>query len=157
MRKLMSGSSDRQRGSSHLDMMSVALEPEQQEVVDMPPDGRHVLITAPPGSGKTLTITRRMSRLLADKLAEPEQILALTFTERAAEEMAHRLERMVRPGVSAMTFHGWCLTVLREFGPEAGVPVPVRIMTELEANAVVREVGARVGMPRLPNVRPEAF
>ena len=98
MRKLMSGSSDRQRGSSHLDMMSVALEPEQQEVVDMPPDGRHVLITAPPGSGKTLTITRRMSRLLADKLAEPEQILALTFTERAAEEMAHRLERMVRPG-----------------------------------------------------------
>ena len=56
-----------------------------------------------------------------------------------------------------MTFHGWCLTVLREFGPEAGVPVPVRIMTELEANAVVREVGAESVCPDFPNVRPEAF
>ena len=142
---------------AQIDMMAVKLEPEQQRVVEMDPHGRHVLITAPPGSGKTLTITRRMAQLLQTGKAKPEEILALTFTERAAEELAKRLGQMLKPGISAMTFHGWCLSVLRAHGIEAGVPMPIRIMTELETQEVVRVVAADMGMPGLNDHQVKAL
>ncbi|MEW6078569.1 MAG: UvrD-helicase domain-containing protein [Thermodesulfobacteriota bacterium] len=83
-----------------------------------------LMIVAGPGSGKTHTLTCRIARLIRENRVAAENILAITFTNRAAAEMARRIEQMVdkasgRPQVS--TFHAFCFSLLKE-GPET-VPV----------------------------------
>lgn len=92
-----------------------ALNPEQQSVVAHT-DGP-VIIAAGPGTGKTHTITSRMAALIGGHLAEPERILAVTFTNKAAREMSRRLSAMLAstgrmPTIA--TFHGICRRLLLE-------------------------------------------
>jgi DNA helicase-2/ATP-dependent DNA helicase PcrA len=78
-----------------------------------------VCILAGAGSGKTTTITHRIANQVASGAFLPSQILAVTFTEKAAGEIKARLERLGVSGVRASTFHSAALAQLRYFRPEA--------------------------------------
>jgi ATP-dependent DNA helicase UvrD/PcrA len=77
-----------------------------------------VCILAGAGSGKTTTITHRIAHQVASGAFLPSQILAVTFTEKAAGEMKARLERLGVSGVRASTFHSAALAQLRYFWPD---------------------------------------
>ncbi len=90
-----------------------ALNQEQRRAVEAG-DGP-VLIVAGPGTGKTKTLTARMAWLIASGKAKSSEILALTFTKKAAEEMAHRVVALLGTGVRAprvATFHALCHELL---------------------------------------------
>ncbi|MCL2771684.1 MAG: UvrD-helicase domain-containing protein, partial [Firmicutes bacterium] len=77
-----------------------------------------VLVSAGAGTGKTSVLTKRVSRLILDGVARPEQILAITFTNKATREMKERIESTCGhngSGVLVSTFHSFCVKVLREF------------------------------------------
>ncbi len=80
-----------------------------------------LLVLAGPGSGKTRVITQRIARLI-ERGVSPRRMLALTFTNKAAEEMAHRVETLV-PGsrVWVSTFHRFCARLLREYAELVGL------------------------------------
>jgi DNA helicase-2/ATP-dependent DNA helicase PcrA len=100
------------------------LTPSQQEVVLH--NRGPLLVYAGPGAGKTMAIVHRVARLVADGLASPSQILAMTFTVRAAEEMRGRLAdpRMLGStdarGLTVGTFHSMCAQVLRNHATTFG-------------------------------------
>jgi DNA helicase II / ATP-dependent DNA helicase PcrA len=78
-----------------------------------------VCILAGAGSGKTTTITHRIAAQVASGAFVPSQVLAVTFTDKAAAEMRSRLERLGVTGVRASTFHSAALSQLRYFRPDA--------------------------------------
>jgi DNA helicase-2/ATP-dependent DNA helicase PcrA len=93
------------------------LNPEQRraaEAVRGP-----VCILAGAGSGKTTTITRRIAQQVATDAFGPAQIMAVTFTDKAAGELKQRLAVLGAPGVRASTFHSAALRQLRHFAPDA--------------------------------------
>lgn len=80
----------------------------------------HMIITAGPGTGKTRTITQRIAHLMNEAEVSSSQIAAITFTNRAAEEMRHRLINLM-PGIALPftgTFHSLCFAILKETFPE---------------------------------------
>ncbi len=75
-----------------------------------------LLVIAGAGSGKTRVLTRRLARILSERLAEPYQILAVTFTNKAAGEMKERVARLLGseiPSMNVSTFHSFCARLLR--------------------------------------------
>lgn len=83
------------------------------------------LVTATPGSGKTATITARVVNLIKVHNVSPRNILCLTFTNKAANEMKERivqkLDEEVAAGIWVSTFHSLCLSVLRKYGRLVGL------------------------------------
>ncbi len=101
-----------------------------------------VLILAGAGSGKTRVITHRIAHLVLERGIPPEQILAVTFTNKAAEEMKARAarllgERPMRAWIS--TFHSLCVRLLRREARAAGLPPTFLIYDEDDQLAAVRE------------------
>ncbi|MGW2549749.1 DNA helicase PcrA [Streptomyces sp. NPDC001635] len=85
--------------------------------------GSPLLIVAGAGSGKTRVLTHRIAHLLAERGAHPGQILAITFTNKAAGEMKERVEQLVGPRANAMwvmTFHSACVRILRRESKKLG-------------------------------------
>jgi len=93
------------------------LNPEQRRAVEAVRGP--VCILAGAGSGKTTTITRRVAHQVASGAFAPGEILAVTFTDKAATEMRERLARLGATGVPARTFHSAALAQLRYFRGEA--------------------------------------
>ncbi|MDP6682581.1 MAG: UvrD-helicase domain-containing protein [Desulfobacterales bacterium] len=91
------------------------LNPEQQKAIQY--NKGPLLIIAGPGTGKTRTLTRKVAYLIHDKRVLPEEILAVTFTNKAAQEMNDRL-RLLLTEATAMplvtTFHSLCYTILKD-------------------------------------------
>ena len=83
-----------------------------------------VVILAGAGTGKTTTITRRIAYQVATGAFEPRQLLAVTFTDRAAGELRSRLEQLGVRGVRARTFHATALAQLRHLVPDVGAILP---------------------------------
>ncbi|MGH2773439.1 MAG: UvrD-helicase domain-containing protein [Actinomycetota bacterium] len=97
------------------------LNPDQAEAVRH--EGAPLLIVAGAGSGKTAVLTRRIAYLIAEKGASPFSILAITFTNKAADEVKHRVEALAGPvarQMSISTFHSACVRVLRREIPRLG-------------------------------------
>ena len=96
--------------------MSFEPTPEQKRAIEAPLGP--VLVIAGPGAGKTYCLTQRITHLIRRLDLAPRRILALTFTNKAAEEIAKRLHESRDPGVEGVTrgtLHKICLTVLRDF------------------------------------------
>lgn len=101
------------------------LNREQKEAVTYT-DGP-LLLLAGAGSGKTRVLTHRAAYFIQKKIAKPSQILLLTFTNKAAEEMKHRMEKLLdlkktNEKIFAGTFHSFCCRVLRIDGHHIGIP-----------------------------------
>ena len=83
-----------------------------------------LLIIAGAGTGKTTVITRRIAYLIEQNLAKPEEILALTFTDKAAGEMEARVEEYLPLGSYDLwisTFHSFCERILKQHGIDMGL------------------------------------
>ncbi len=93
-----------------------------------------MLVVAGAGTGKTQVITRRIARLIAEGKAKPEEILALTFTDKAAGEMLDRLDGLVgweAYRVNVMTFHSFGLQLLQRFGHHMGWSTRTEVVPDL--------------------------
>ena len=101
-----------------------------------------LLIVAGAGTGKTKVITHRIARLIAAKAARPDEILAVTFTEKAASEMEARVDVLV-PYTSSFaeisTFNSFGERVLRDYALDAGYPPDFRLLDDVDQAIFVRE------------------
>ena len=125
-----------------MDIMNVleGLNPAQAEAVNT--TSGPLLILAGAGSGKTKTLTHRIAHLIANEGIWPSQILAVTFTNKAAREMRERLGALLRAGapqVEVHTFHSLGLAILREHGSAAGLARGFRVASEPERVALLAE------------------
>ncbi len=109
------------------------------------------MIQAGAGSGKTKTLTHRIAYLIASKKATPYDILAVTFTNKAAKEMRGRVAQLLgekaddRGFMPYMgTFHGICVRLLRQDGEAVGVPRSFVIFDETDRQAAVKHVNQTV-------------
>ena len=110
-----------------------------------------LLIVAGAGTGKTQVITRRIAWLIASKRARPDQILALTFTDKAAAEMESRVDVLVPYGytdATISTFHAFGDRLVRNFGIELGFTSRPRVCTEAEVRVFLREHLFDLGLER---------
>jgi DNA helicase-2/ATP-dependent DNA helicase PcrA len=101
-----------------------------------------LLIVAGAGTGKTTVITRRIAWLVASKRARPAEILALTFTDKAAAEMEERVDVLVPYGytdVAISTFHAFGDRVLRDYALDLGLAPDFRILTRAEQVIFLRD------------------
>jgi len=117
-----------------------SLNPEQREAV-LHLDGP-LLILAGAGSGKTRVITSRIAYLVGDGHAQPQEVLAVTFTNKAAEEMRARVEALLGSDVSGMwvsTFHSLCARLLRREAPAIGLSRDFVIYDSSDQLTVVKQ------------------
>jgi len=116
------------------------LNPPQREAV-LHGEGP-LLIIAGAGTGKTTVLTRRIAHMIATKRARPEEILALTFTEKAAAEMSERIDQLIPWGYAetqVQTFHAFGDRVLREWALEIGLDPRFRVLSQPEQVIFLRE------------------
>ena len=117
---------------------------------------RPLVIVAGPGTGKTRTLTVRIAHLIAGGLAAPEAVLAVTFTNKAATEMAARLAARLDPDIArritVQTFHALGAALLREHAAAAGVTPAFVILDEEERRRLLRRT-----VPSLPATAVDAM
>ena len=117
------------------------LNPRQREAVEY--RGPSLLIVAGAGSGKTSVLTRRIAGLLQSKEAWPSQILAITFTNKAAAEMRERVTALVGQQAEGMwisTFHSACVRILRREAEVFGFPKSFTIYDSADSKALIKRI-----------------
>jgi DNA helicase-2/ATP-dependent DNA helicase PcrA len=127
-------------GSAGIEQLLGGLDPDQLRAVTHR-DGP-LLVVAGAGTGKTQVITRRIAWLIATRRARPSEILALTFTDKAADEMAVRVDQLVPYGytdTAIATFHAFGDRLIREYALELGLPPDVRVLSRAETVVFMRE------------------
>ena len=114
--------------------MEITLDPEQKRAVEYE-GGRPLLVVAGPGSGKTRVLTERIRHLVRPGKAKPEEILCLTFTDKAAREMSKRLEThgMDVSSMDIGTFHSFARKVLSDNELETGLDIHGGVLEKAEA------------------------
>jgi DNA helicase-2/ATP-dependent DNA helicase PcrA len=155
-------------GPEATDPLLDGLNDRQREAVEY--RGQSLLIVAGAGSGKTSVLTRRIASLLRNREAWPSQILAITFTNKAAAEMRERIQALVgreqAEGMWISTFHSACVRILRReaevFGMKSGFTIYdsadtraliKRIIKELDADTLGFSVGSVAG--RISRIKNE--
>ena len=122
----------------------------QQKCIDSI-EGKY-LVLAGPGTGKTFTIINRIKNMIKNKNVNAEEILCLTFTDAAANEMRSRLNaelEEVSSGVNIYTYHGFCCEVIEEFRDEFELPSNFRIVTDSISRTFIKEC--------IDEINPKAF
>ncbi len=151
------------------DRLLAALDPEQREVATALRGP--VCVVAGAGTGKTRAITHRIAYGVASGVYVPSQVLAVTFTTRAAGEMRGRLRELGVDGVQVRTFHSAALRQARYFWPEVyGGPLPELIVSKLSmlseaasrcrlsADAsLLRDLAGEIEWAKVSNVTPETY
>lgn len=116
-----------------------------------------LLILAGAGSGKTKTLTHRIAYILAERKATPYNILAVTFTNKAAAEMRERIWKLTQNTKAAQeiprgfmpfmgTFHSICVRILRQDGQAAGIPRNFVIWDEADRAAAVKQAAKSLNL-----------
>jgi DNA helicase-2/ATP-dependent DNA helicase PcrA len=119
---------------------STDLNEEQKQAVDY--NEGPLLIIAGAGTGKTTVIVEKVKQLIAQNLAKPEEILALTFTEKAASEMEERVDKALPYGYFQMwisTFHSFADEILHSEISHIGLNPGYKLITEAEAIVFIRK------------------
>jgi DNA helicase-2/ATP-dependent DNA helicase PcrA len=117
------------------------LNPQQRAAVEY--RGPALLIVAGAGSGKTRVLTHRIAHLLAKKEAWPSQILAITFTNKAAAEMRERVRHLLGEGAEGMwikTFHSACVAILRRESERLGHDKNFTIYDSGDSRAILKRL-----------------
>ncbi len=123
-----------------MDDLLKELNPEQRKAVTHTQGP--LLIIAGAGTGKTKVLTHRVAYLISAKYARPEQILAVTFTEKAANEMEERVDILIPYSysfVDVATFNSFGESVLRDYGHEIGLPLDFKLLDEVGQSIFFRE------------------
>ncbi len=123
------------------DPFTAGLNPQQKEAVEY--RGESLLIVAGAGSGKTSVLTRRIALLLANREAWPSQILAITFTNKAAAEMRERVRALVggeSDGMWISTFHSACVRILRREAERFGFAQSFTIYDSADSKALLKRI-----------------
>jgi DNA helicase II / ATP-dependent DNA helicase PcrA len=123
------------------------LNPPQREAVVH--RGGPLLVVAGAGSGKTRVLTRRIAHLLATDEVAPWEILAITFTNKAADEMRRRVVELVGPRAERMwvsTFHSACLRMLRSHASILGYEPGFTVYDELDSRRLIEVIEAELGL-----------
>src|ERR1035437_10134616 len=121
-----------------IDALLDGLNPEQRAAVVH--EGSPLLIVAGAGSGKTRVLTHRIAYLLAARDVAPHEILAITFTNKAAGEMAARVAALVGPrsrSMCVMTFHSACVRILRREAKRFGYPSSFSIYDQADSQRLM--------------------
>jgi DNA helicase-2/ATP-dependent DNA helicase PcrA len=115
------------------------LNPEQRKAVTI--QRGPILILAGAGSGKTRVITYRIAYLLHKKYAKPENILAITFTNKAADEMRTRIFKLLGDShrMWIRTFHSTCARILRETSERIGITRNFTIYDEHDQLSLIKD------------------
>lgn len=132
-----------------LDQLLEGLNPEQRRAVETT-EGP-LLIQAGAGSGKTKTLTHRIAYLIAAHKASPYNILAVTFTNKAAKEMRERVASLLGESADNRsfmpfmgTFHGICVRLLRQEGEHINIPRSFVIFDEADRQAAVKQASKQL-------------
>ncbi len=132
------------------DLLS-SLNPSQREAV-LHFEGP-ALVVAGAGSGKTRTVVHRIAYLLRERRVYPTEILAVTFTNKAAGEMKERLERMVGRAAKDLwvsTFHALAVRILRVYGEYVGLKPGFVIYDDDDQNTLLKEILKELGLEAKP-------
>jgi DNA helicase-2/ATP-dependent DNA helicase PcrA len=133
---------ERARPAIDPDRILADLNPAQRAAVVH--EGGPLLVVAGAGSGKTRVLTRRIAYLLAARKVRPSQLLAITFTNKAAGEMKERVAAIVGPKVAApmwvSTFHSACVRILRREAKRLGFTTSFSIYDEADSQRLMRLV-----------------
>ncbi|HEX4564110.1 MAG TPA: UvrD-helicase domain-containing protein, partial [Solirubrobacteraceae bacterium] len=133
--------------ADHLNELLEGLNEPQREAV-MHGEGP-LLILAGAGSGKTRVLTQRIAHLIFTDQAQPSEILAITFTNKAAREMSGRVERLLgrrTRGMWLMTFHAACARILRAEADRLGYTRQFTIYDQADSRRLVRRCADAVGV-----------
>ncbi|MEN0022464.1 MAG: UvrD-helicase domain-containing protein [Microbacterium sp.] len=131
----------RSTGEPGQDDLLAGLNPQQLEAVTY--RGPALLIVAGAGSGKTSVLTRRIASLLRSREAWPSQILAITFTNKAAGEMRERVEGIIGEAARGMwisTFHSACVRILRREAQQFGFTKSFTIYDSGDSRALIKRL-----------------
>ena len=131
----------RSTGADGHDDLLAGLNPQQLEAVTY--RGPALLIVAGAGSGKTSVLTRRIASLLRSREAWPSQILAITFTNKAAGEMRERVEAIIGDAARGMwisTFHSACVRILRREAQQFGFTKSFTIYDSGDSRALIKRL-----------------
>lgn len=123
------------------------LNPQQSKAVQY--TGPALLIGAGAGSGKTRVLTRRIAWILANRKAWPSQILAITFTNKAAAEMRERLASLIGNSANSMwvsTFHSACVKILRAHGDSIGLKSGFSIYDSSDCERLVKIIASELNI-----------
>ncbi|MFA5062034.1 MAG: ATP-dependent DNA helicase [Patescibacteria group bacterium] len=121
-------------------MSEKKLNPSQKQAVEY--TSGPLIIVAGAGTGKTTVITEKICYLIKNKLAKPEEILALTFTDKSAAEMAERVDGMIEIGyldLQISTFHAFCQKLLEHHAIDIGLSNQFKLLTETDAWMLMRK------------------
>ena len=134
------------------------LTPSQQQALNT---DKHICVTAGAGSGKTMVLVERYLKILRDGNADPQEIVAITFTEKAAAEMKERIIEQLSPQeerdgseqdnslhgfrdkmstAHISTIHAFCSRILREFPFQAGVPANFSILRGIDQKLSLQQI-----------------
>ena len=133
--------------SARADVLLEDLNPSQREAVLH--SGSALLIVAGAGSGKTRVLTHRIAHKLATGQVRPGQVLAITFTNKAAGEMRERVEHLVGPAARAMwvsTFHSACVRILRREAATLGLRTSFSIYDAADSQRLLTLVTRELGL-----------
>lgn len=133
------------------------LNPPQRDAVEH--RGSPLLIVAGAGSGKTRVLTRRIAHLLRSGEAFPGEILAITFTNKAAAEMRERVEALIGPAARGMwvsTFHSACVRILRRDAKAAGLKSTFSIYDSADSQRLITAIMKDHGLD-VKKLKPRAF
>jgi len=119
----------------------VSPEPQQEAIIDS--DAYPMRVLAGAGTGKTFTMVRKIDHLIDEEDVSPDRILALTFTNNAADSMREKLNAKLGTAgydIDAYTYHSICNEILSDYAYEAGIDPDFEVATDAEKYAIVLEV-----------------
>lgn len=128
--------------------LTQGMNPPQKEAVETLEGA--LMVVAGPGSGKTRVLTHRIAALVATNSAQPWQILAVTFTNKAAAEMRERISALVGSAANDMwvsTFHSACVRILRANAQTAGLPKTFSIVDSNDSQKLIKGILTDFMMP----------